>query len=514
MLVLQTPPIFSDNMVLQRGKPIPVWGSGPDGKTVRVRFECGTHSAEAVTDVYRGDWSLMLPPLAAGLHGELIINNGETELRFRNVVTGDVWFAGGQSNMEMELINCRNGEAELAACANADIRFYQVVKRAVIDEDYLREEAQSAWQVCEPQTAAMLSAAAYFFARKINADVGVPIGIIGCSWGGTSIAAWMSREQLERSLAGRRCIDDYAAKIGGKSDAQYYAAMEEYDAQWRAWDDRVRARREKEPEVSWETLNKECGPCPWPQPAGNPSPFRPTNLYKSRIRRVVPFALKGFLYYQGEEDQERAADYDELMYYLIDQWRRDWGDNNLPFLFVQLPMYASREDVEAGLPSKNWCVLRESQYHASQKIAHTGMAVIIDCGEYENIHPLDKQTVGFRLALQALQKVYGRDVEADGPLCVWAQVEGGSLRLHFDHAQSGLEFRGEPAGFEIAAASGPYFPAHAVIDGNDVVIRSDKVSKPRSARYAWIQFGPTPLFAQNGLAAMPFRTNDGEPANR
>ena len=507
MLILQTPPIFSDHMVLQCGKPVPIWGSGPEGEAVHVRWECGIHTVEAVTEVYRCEWSLVLPPLPAGLHGELVISDRKTELRFRNVVTGDVWFAGGQSNMEMELINCRNGDAELAACANPDIRFYQVVKRAVVDEDYLREEARSAWQICEPQTAAMLSAAAYFFARKINADMGIPIGIINCSWGGTSISAWMSREQLERSRAGRRCIDDYAAQVGGKTDAQYQAEMEEYDAQRRAWDERIRARREQEPDVSWETLNKECGPCPWPQPAGNPSPYYPSNLYRARIRRVIPYALKGFLYYQGEEDQGRAADYDELMYYLIDQWRSDWGDDRLPFLLVQLPMYASREDVEAGLPSENWCVLRENQYRASQKIAHTGMAVIIDCGEYENIHPLDKQTVGFRLALQALQKVYGKDVEADGPLFSWAQVEGGSVRLHFDHAQSGLEFHGEPAGFEIAAASGPYFPAQAVIDGNDVVIRSSHVPQPRRARYAWTQFGPTPLFAKNGLPAMPFRTS-------
>jgi len=516
MLVLQMPPIFSDNMVLQREKPVPVWGSANPGSTVRVIWESGENRVEALTKVSGMDWSLTLPPLPACQRGELLISDEWNEVRFRNVVTGDVWFAGGQSNMEMELINCRNGAAELAACANADIRFFQVVKRAVKDEDYFREERQSAWQVCAPQTAAMLSAAAFFFARKINADMGIPIGIINCSWGGTSISAWMSREQLERSRAGQRCIDDYAAQVGGKTDAQYYAEMAEYDALWRAWDDRVRARREKEPDVSWETLNIECGPCPWPQPAGNASPYCPTNLYNSRIRRVIPFALKGFLYYQGEEDQGRAADYCDLMYYLIDQWRSDWGDNTLPFLFVQLPMYASREDVEAGLPSKNWCVLRESQYHASQKIAHTGMAVIIDCGEYENIHPFDKQTVGFRLALQALQKVYGKNIEADGPVFSWAQAQGGSLRLHFDHAESGLEFRGDPLGdplgFEIAAASGPYYPAEAVIDGSDVVIRSDKVEQPQRARYAWIQFGPTPLYAKNGLPAMPFRTNTREPA--
>jgi sialate O-acetylesterase len=413
--------------------------------------------------------------------------------------------------MEMELVNVKNGPAELAACANPNIRFYQVVKRAVVDEDYLCEEAQTRWQVCAPETAAMLSAAAWFFARKINADTGIPIGIVNCSWGGTSISAWMSREQLAHSRAGQRFIDDYAAKVGGKTDAQYNAEMEEYFAAWREWDERIRVRREQEPDVSWEALNKECGECPWPQPAGNTSPYCPTNLHTARVRRVAPFALKGFIYYQGEEDDLRAADYREMMYYLVRQWRGDWGDESLPFYFVQLTMYASREEIESGNPPRHWCLMRESQYQASLDIAHSGLAVIIDCGEYDNIHPFDKQTVGLRLALQALKKTYGKNIEADGPLFSWAEVQANGLRLHFDNAESGLELRSEPSGFEIAAATGPYYPAQAAIGGNDVVIYSDKVTEPQRARYAWYKFGPTPLYAKNGLPAMPFRSNTGEP---
>lgn len=501
---LNAAPVFSDNMVLQHGKPAPVWGTGAG--EVRVSYNSGGKSFSACTVAHNGAWDLALPPLPAGLEGELVISGGGVEKRFVNVVTGDVWFAGGQSNMEMEIINCQNGEAELAACANSNIRFYHVVKRAVVDEDYLREEADSRWQVCAPGAAAMLSAAAYFFARKINADVGIPIGIINCSWGGTSISVWMSAEQLAKSAAGRRYIDNYAALVGDKTDAQYDAEMEAYFAEWRAWDSRIRAWREKDPAANWETLNRECGLCPWPQPAGNKSPYCPANLYHSRIRRVAPYALKGFLYYQGEEDEPRAADYYEMMFYLIGQWRHDWDDEKLPFLFVQLPMYASVGDMEAGLADKNWCVLRENQYRASLSIAHTGMAVIIDRGEFDNIHPLDKQTVGFRLALQALQKVYGRHIEADGPVFAWAEPEGGSLRIHFDHAESGLEARGALEGFEIAGAEGSYYPADAAIDCYAVVIKSAKVPDPRRCRYAWTKFGPTPLFAKNGLPAMPFRS--------
>jgi sialate O-acetylesterase len=282
--------------------------------------------------------------------------------------------------------------------------------------------------------------------------------------------------------------------------------METYFSAWRAWDERVRLWREKEPDASWETLNKECGLCPWPQPAGKKSPYRPGNLYHAMIKRVAPYTIKGFLYYQGEEDDPRAADYYEMMYYLIDQWRVDWKDDTLPFLFVQLPMYASREEVEAGQPVKNWCVLRENQYRASVGIANTGMAVIIDRGEFDNIHPLDKQTVGFRLALQALKKVYGKNIEDSGPVFSWARRNGATLALYFDHAESGLVSLGDLTGFEIAGDDGVYYPAKARIDGASVVLQSDRVSDPDRVRYAWIKFGPTPLYAGNGLPAMPFRS--------
>jgi sialate O-acetylesterase len=375
----------------------------------------------------------------------------------------------------------------------------------------------------------MLSAAAFFFARKINAEIKIPIGIINCSWGGTSISTWMSEEQLKKSGAGRRFIDIYAEKVGGKTDEQYNAEMEDYFEQWRQWDERIRARMEKDPDVSWETLNKECGQCPWPQPAGRTSPYCPVNLHTARILRTAPFAIKGFIYYQGEEDDLRADDYREMMYYLVQQWRSDWNDNSLPFLFVQLPMYASREEIDSGNPPRHWCLMRESQYLASLDIANTGLAVIIDCGEFDNIHPFDKQTVGFRLALQALKKVYNMDIEADAPVFRHADVQGSALCLYFDNVESGLEFRGcadtdNPAGFEIAGAQGAqggaraqgaseYYPAQVVIKGGCVIVSSDKVLQPQRARYAWVKYGPTPLYAKNGLAAMPFRTNRNEPVD-
>jgi sialate O-acetylesterase len=499
--MLQAAPVFSDNMVLQRDAYVPVWGSGEEDTPVTLSLGSGRVS----TRVKGGVWKLYLPPHKAGEQGELEITGGDVRIRFKNVVFGDVWFAGGQSNMEMELKNCRNGKAELAAADHPDIRFYQPVKRAFVDGAFVRDERFCRWRECRPDTAASLSAAAYFFALKVKAATGVPIGIINCSWGGTSVSAWMSGEQLLKSAAGQRCVEDYDALVNGKTDTQYDAEMDAYFEEWRAWDQRIQQRRAKDPGVSWEILNAECGECPWPQPAGRKSPYRPANLYHSMIRRIAPYALKGFLYYQGEEDESRAEDYAVLLTSLIDQWRSDWGDDTLPFLFVQLPMYASKKETDTGTVSENWPVLRENQYKVSRTVAHTGMAVIIDCGEFDNIHPLDKQTVGFRLALQALQKVYRKPLAADGPVFSHAVREGNALRVYFANAEDGLIARGELRGFEMAGPNGVYRPARALVDGATVLVSAEGIAEPEQIRYCWVKYGPTPLFAQNGLPVMPFR---------
>jgi sialate O-acetylesterase len=502
MSTLQVAPIFSDNMVLQREKDLPVWGTGKNGRQVRLYFK-GIVSEAEIRD---GRWSLTIPPQHAGTGGVLTITDGETFYNFTNIVFGDVWFAGGQSNMEFELQNCLNGKAELAASFNPDIRFYQVLKQVYGTESFSENQRLCRWQVCAADTAASLSAVAFFFARQINAETGIPQGIINCNWGGTSISAWMSCEQLNRSAAGKKYCDDYAALIGNKTEAEYEEAMKDYHAAWTAWDKRVQERRAADPAVSWEVLNKECGECPWPQPAGIKSPFRPSNLYHSMVRHVSPFALKGFLYYQGEEDYKRADDYGEMLYYLIDQWRTDWQDESLPFLFVQLPMYASRAEMDAGLENdESWQIIRENQYKISRIIANTALAVIIDRGEFDNIHPLDKQTVGFRLALQALKKVYRQDISADGPVFRRLERTGSAIRVYFDHAELGLEAHGHLEGFEIAGSDFRYYQAHAVIEGSTVLLSSPQVPTPQLVRYAWYKYGPTPLFGKNGLPAQPFR---------
>jgi len=503
-------PLFSDDMVLQRGKPALVWGSGgADGAEVRVSF-AGVCGSSAVAG---GAWSVLLPPLEAGLRGVLAISCGGEELRFSNVVTGDVWLAGGQSNMELELQNCKNGAAALAACANPDIRFYQPLKRGFVDEAFLRDEKNCRWQAVSPESAAHLSAVAYFFAHEVNAAASVPVGIINCNWGGTSIACWMSRRTLEKSAAGKKCIADYDAKIGEKTEAEYEAELAEYEVKSPQWEAAAERMKKANPDVTWEELIRDWGGwLPWPPPAGKRSPYRPGNLYEAMLKRTSPFSLRGFIYYQGEEDAEvYAENYAELMYYLVGQWRRDFSppgftDDSLPFLFAQLPMYTARTGGEAERLSAGWSLLREAQQEAARAIDSAYMAVIIDAGEYDNIHPLDKETVGHRLALLALRNVYGKDIAAEAPEAAYALPQGDTLRIAFRHAEGGLESRGPLAGFEAAGADGAYHEARASIDGETVILSSQAVPRPLRARYAWVKWGPTPLYGRkSGLPASPFR---------
>lgn len=497
--------VFSDHMVLQRHRPIPVWGGAEPGETVAVSLNGAAVSGTAGSD---GQWRVLLPAQEAGGAYTLEIRGDSGQLALHDVMIGDVWFAGGQSNMEMALCDCRNGKqaAETSRCPN--LRFYNVPKRAVPDEELSRMESESSWQVCTPETSGSMSAAAYFFARRVMENQRIPIGIIDCYWGGTSVSCWMSRAQLEQSRAGQRYIDHYAALVGDKTDAQYQREMEDYNADWEAWNTRVQARRAKDPEATWEVLNRECGVCPWPQPAGNQSPFRPAGLYECMVRRVAPYALRGFLYYQGEEDEARHADYGIMLSALIDQWRSDWGDWELPFLLVQLPMYCSREEHEAHLDSKHWAALRDQQWKISRTVRNTGIAVLADCGEFDNIHPLDKQTVGYRLALQALAKVYGEPVAADAPRLRAVEKDGSRMILRFTDTAGGPAAKnGRPEGFELAGADGVYHPAHAEIQMDSVVVWSDGIAVPETVRYAWTNYGAAGLYGASGLPAVPFRTD-------
>ena len=497
--------VFSDHMVLQRGKAIPIWG-----KAAPLSEVCVSLDRQTVTGVSQqsGAWMVHLPATDTARGLQMTISCGDEKLEFSDISVGEVWFAGGQSNMELERINSMNGEQAVAGSFDPDIRFYMTPKCAVTGTELVAREAESKWEVCGPDTSAVMSAVSWYFAKHLRAAMDVPVGIICCAWGGTSISCWMSREQLMKTAAGVSYIEEYDALVGDKTEQQYQIEMEQYNREWEAWNARIQEKRREDPNVSWEVLNEECGLCPWPQPAGKQSPFRPAGLFYTMVQRIRPYAIRGFLYYQGEEDEAKYAGYDWMMVSLISEWRQQWNDDRMPFLFVQLPMYVAKADAVQGIDNRHWAMMRDQQMKISRTVAGTGLAVLTDCGEFDNIHPLDKETVGFRLALQARNKVYGEDIWADAPVAERADCRDGKAYVYFAGTGGFLQVHGdELSGFEIAGTDGVFYPAQGKVEVNTVLLWSDQVMEPVYVRYAWKNFCRPNLYGASGLPAAAFRTD-------
>ena len=494
--MLTLAPIFTDRAVLQRRKPIPVWGTAKPGQRVAVRLG---GEAQAVTADGDGRWLAALPPREAGEGETLAVSCGGETLERRELCFGEVWLAGGQSNMELPLAESRGGKKAIAESGASNVRFFQAP----------RDGEKNSWQRCTPDTSGVLSAAAYHFARQVAEAQRVTVGIISCCYGGTSISCWMSRERLAQSAAGQRYLDDYDRAMAGRDDEEYRRAMAAYEADHRAWELRTAAYRREHPRASWAEIHLACGECPWPQPAGKLSPFYPGRLYDTMLRAVCPYALRGFLYYQGEEDCERYyLRYGEMLSQLIDLWRTDWEDDTLPFLFAQLPMYIGAAEYQAHRDDCHWAYVRDQQKKVSLTVANTGMAVLADCGELDNVHPADKETVGSRLALLARKLAYGEQVVAEGPRLQGVERAGNALCLTFGNTAGGLTVHGDLAeGFELAGADGVYHPARAEVSLDTVRVWSGEVPQPETVRYAWKNYTYGSLYNLAGLPAVPVRTD-------
>ena len=500
--------IFSDNMVLQRGKNVNIWGEGDEGALISA--EIGNFSAQC--RVEGGKWRIVLPPMEAGGPFELKISAKEslddaavTETRtFRNVMIGEVWLCGGQSNMELELQNCEGGKDELSTLtADIPVRFYYTNKMGTV-EQAIEAEKTAGWGVCDPEGSKAWSAVGYFFARQLSAKLGVTVGLIGCNWGGTSASAWVDRKTLESRKDIRSYIDEYDKAVEGRSEAVQIKEYEEYQEYDRKWYERSLEVYKEDPDASWEKVCEICGENKWPGPMCCVNPFRPTGLFESMIMRVCPYTLKGFLYYQGESDDHKPASYYTLFTGLIALWRECWGDDELPFIAVQLPAFKYKKDPDY----KHWCLIREAQMRAFKTVKNTGIAVITDCGELDNIHPVNKKTVGERLSLQAEALAYGLDVKAFGPLYRSYVFKDGGMELLFDNVPGGFVLKeGSLSGFEIAGADKEFYPADAEVRGGRIFISSKQVSEPQYARYNWFNYPETFIYNDTGIPLAPFRTS-------
>lgn len=493
--------VFTDNMVLQRRKPVKFFGTAAAGSLVELAFNGQTAAARADDS---GNWQVELAPMEAASSLTLTAVCGDCRVTLSNIAIGEVWLAGGQSNMEFALENCTDWD-RVRQSPHPNVRFFYTPKYPYVNEAYHAAFDRAKWQLSDGRELGTWSAVGYLFAEKLANDLGVCVGIIGCNWGGTSASCWMSREAILADEQTRIYMDEYDQRNCGVSLEQQRREYEDYLAYESAWDVRAERYFAEHPDAGWLEAQKIIGECRYPGPVNAFSQFRPTGQYWQMLRRISPYTLRGFLYYQGENDDIRPRMYEALLSNLIRLWRRDWEDEGLTFLITQLPMHRY-----AGSPDfQNWPLLREAQMNVFANMAHTGIAVIPDCGQFNEIHPVNKGPVGYRLALQAEFRPYGILAEEDafGPIFARKELHGNTLEAFFQHCKGGLVLGGKPECYEIAGADKVFYPADIQVKAQSVVFRSDKVARPVYARYCWSNYCTPTLFCGNGLPASPFRTD-------
>jgi sialate O-acetylesterase len=493
---VKLPAIFGSHMVLQREMKVPVWGAADPGEQVTVSFAGQTKTTAAGKD---GKWNVTLAPMPASGDGRTLTVAGTNKVQFDDVLVGEVWICSGQSNMVLSAVWTENGANEIKAANFPAVRMLTVpgvtalTPQPSFDGKLTPAQYDGFWQTCTPDVMKDFSAVGYFFGRDLHKRLHVPIGLIGAYWSGTPAQAWTSKVVLE----GNAELKSYLTKWD-EHTTQYPRLKKEWDA------------RDAAARAQGKTLSVWFDPEPQ-HPVT--SAGRPANLFNGMINPLIPFAMRGVIWYQGESNAGNPEDallYRRLFPAMITDWRTRWGEGDFPFLFVQLCAINKRqqEPVEGG---SNWAILRESQLK-SLTLPNTGMAVIFDTDPTGNLHPVNKKPVGERLALAALKVAYGKDVETSGPIFDRMEMQGDKIVLHFKHAEGGLVSKtGDRLKcFAIAGPDRKYVWADAKIEGDAVVISSPEIKAPAAVRYAWANNAEASLFNKAGLPASPFRTDDWE----
>lgn len=492
---VKMPNIFGSNMVLQRDSELPVWGWASPGETVTVSI--GDNKATAVADA-KGEWKLKLAPIKAG--GPYVMEiKGNNTISLNNVLVGEVWLCSGQSNMEMGINACFDAETEVPAATNQSIRLFKIPKKF---SALPQTNVDASWKVCSPESVAAggwkgFSAAGYYFGKELNAALNVPVGLIDSAWGGTRIEPWTPPEGFA-SVPALAKIYEQVQLSDPRTDLHKQRA-EKLFAETAAW------VNESKKAVSSESLV--------PLMPKFPDEFLPPKdqqvpvvLYNGMLNPVVPFKIKGAIWYQGESNHGEGKLYTEKTKALVEGWRKVWNNPDLFYFYVQIAPYQYGNESPYIVP-EFW----EAQT-AAQAIPGTGMIVTTDISDLKDIHPRNKKEVGRRLSLLALNKAYGKkDIVCNGPSFKEMKIEGNKLKIVFDNAEGGLKTRDgkAPDWFEIIdAEKGGFVKADAVIDGNAVVLSSAEVSNPIAVRYGWHKLAEPNLANQAGLPALTFRAGN------
>ena len=507
---VKMPAIFGDHMVLQQDVKLPVWGWADPGEKVTVQIGNQKVGTVAGTD---GKWKAELRALPTDSTAQTLrVQGAKSNLEFRDVLVGEVWVCSGQSNMGYPLVASHNAAAEIARAADPQMRLFLVPQFCAADP---QEDTKGRWEICRPETAAGFSAVGYYFGRELRNELKRPIGLIGSSWGGTTAQTWTSHAALSRPPAFANYLDQYLKAL----DAHKGVTPEmtaDYEAKRLKWDEEYRsALRQKLPLPDVHSAPVQPDPTGVPNPA-NARPGIPSTVFNGMIAPLIPFGIRGVIWYQGEGNAFSAsvAEYRTLFPRLIEDWRAHWGQGDLPFVFVQLPNY-----IATGAP-QDWPLLREAQLQ-TLSLPNTGMAVTIDLGHPTDVHPKGKLDVGRRLALAARKVAYGQDIVFSGPIYDSMKVDGNKIRIRFKNTGSGLTMGVTPwmwdgstpakpeklTGFAIAGTDQKWVGADAVIEGDEVVVSSEAVAAPVAVRYAWDTNPTCNLYNKENLPASPFRTD-------
>ncbi len=445
-------PLFSSNMVLQQKDKVALWGQSEINKTVVVITSWNNKKYRTLADS-GGNWKVEVTTPKAGGPYTISFNDGE-ELVLQNILIGEVWLCSGQSNMEMPVAGwgkIKNYEAEITAANFPNIRLIKIEK-STSTQPLPQAKIIQGWQPCTPAAVAEFSAVAYFFARHIQQHHDVPVGLIQTAYSGSPAASWISGTSLKQMPGYDSLVNVISSKAGTPKDAHI-----------------------------------------------------PTVLFNAMINPLIPYGIRGVIWYQGESNDKKALQYKSLFPLLINDWRKNWGNKSLPFLYVQL---ANFTEVKTEPGESTWAELREAQLHTLQ-LPNTGMAVAIDLGEAKDIHPKNKQDVGLRLAIIARAKVYKEKIPFSGPVYKSHVVNGDKVKITFIHSNGGLQTKNNAAlaGFSIAGADKKFYWAKAKIIRNKIVVWSDAVKNPVAVRYAWANNPLGNLYNGAALPASPFRTD-------
>jgi len=476
---VKLPKVLSDHVVLQRNAPIHIWGWADPGEQVTVSLLSAKQSAVA-DDL--GKWSVYLAPQPAGGPYTITIQGNNT-ITISDVLIGDVWFASGQSNMEMPLKGfpgsavLKNGDEEIANSNQPQIHLLRVHTRPSDHPLPDLADPDEVWTLCTPDTAANFSAVAYFFGREIQQQEKVPIGLIDDTWGGTPAEAWISMDGISADSSLMPVFRTWSEMANETSDIPAMLAREKRE------DDAAKKAGAPLPKHSWHP---------------NPLSYAPAFLYNGMIAPFIEFSIKGVIWYQGETNSggSRAPMYFKVFPALISDWRSKWGEGDFPFFFVQISSFGENKP-------ETWGVVRDAQ-RRTLSLANTGMAVSLDVGQADNVHPPDKQTVGHRLALAARDITYGEHIEDSGPLFRQATPEGAEIQVWFDYGEGLTAKGGALTGFEVAGSDHRFVAADATIDGDHLVVSAAAIKTPLYVRYAWANFSTANLYNSAGLPASTF----------